>query len=196
MVTDGDNIAWMTSPLNAHHQWPEAGYGNFVAPDHGWWGSALRGRIPVAWTAPPLAPHFLRYLSDTATPNDTLISGPSGAAYTYIDQYPSAAARGAFGRWTADALAAAGRATAGAFADVVNMIQWGAYDADVLDGVVCRSAPPSALLIDEYTRLTLNGTLAAVLNAAPRDPSAAHGYSVAAIEAWRFDCNVSSPGGT
>jgi len=52
------------------------------------WSHPLRGTVPIGWTCSPLlldaGPGLLNYFYRTATPNDVLISGPSGAGYTNI----------------------------------------------------------------------------------------------------------------
>jgi hypothetical protein len=51
------------------------------------WDDPERGDVPVNWTVSPLladiGPALLAYYRRTATANDLLISGPSGAGYTY-----------------------------------------------------------------------------------------------------------------
>jgi putative glycoside hydrolase with GxGYxYP motif/GxGYxY motif-containing protein len=56
------------------------------------WGDPVRGSIPIGWTispallqvAPPLAAYYMR----TATPDDELIAGPSGAGYMLPSNWP------------------------------------------------------------------------------------------------------------
>ncbi|MDC0707054.1 GxGYxYP family putative glycoside hydrolase [Stigmatella sp. ncwal1] len=51
------------------------------------WDSSNRGQVPLGWTISPAMldamPGVLNYLHTTATPNDNLISGPTGLGYTY-----------------------------------------------------------------------------------------------------------------
>jgi len=51
------------------------------------WNDPHRGEIPIAWTVSPfladIAPLILRYYSETMSPNDTFVCGPSGAGYWY-----------------------------------------------------------------------------------------------------------------
>lgn len=53
--------------------------------EHIIWSQAERGKVPVSMTVAPalceLAPFILRYYHETATDNDELIGGPSGAQY-------------------------------------------------------------------------------------------------------------------
>ena len=71
ILSDGDNVQYMQ---------------HWMKRD---WDSAARGRIPIGWTASPLAvdldPAMLNHYWTTATTNDCLISGPSGAGYAHIN---------------------------------------------------------------------------------------------------------------
>lgn len=59
------------------------------------WDDPKRGAVPVNWTVSPLladiGPALLAYYQKTATANDLLISGPSGAGYTYPGSWPEKA---------------------------------------------------------------------------------------------------------
>lgn len=69
ILSDGDNLQYM------EHRFKKI------------WDAANRGDVPLGWTVSPAMldamPGVLDYLYDTATPNDALISGPSGVGYTY-----------------------------------------------------------------------------------------------------------------
>ncbi|MET8468576.1 GxGYxYP domain-containing protein [Streptomyces sp. NPDC006422] len=56
------------------------------------WDDPARGDVPVNWTVSPLladvGPAQLAYYQRTATDNDLLICGPSGAGYTYPGSWP------------------------------------------------------------------------------------------------------------
>ncbi|MEV4069773.1 GxGYxYP domain-containing protein [Nonomuraea fuscirosea] len=56
------------------------------------WDDPARGRVPTNWTVSPLlaeiGPALLSHYQRTATANDLLISGPSGAGYTYPGSWP------------------------------------------------------------------------------------------------------------
>lgn len=56
------------------------------------WDNKGRGSVPINWTTSPLladaAPNFLNYFQRTATPNDLLVAGPSGAGYIYPGPWP------------------------------------------------------------------------------------------------------------
>lgn len=49
------------------------------------WDDSARGEVPINWTSSPMlydaAPAILNYYQQTATENDLLVAGPSGAAY-------------------------------------------------------------------------------------------------------------------
>ncbi|WLQ62427.1 MULTISPECIES: GxGYxYP domain-containing protein [Streptomyces] len=59
------------------------------------WDDPERGRFPVNWTVSPLladiGPALLAHYRNTATDNDLLIAGPSGAGYTYPGSWPESA---------------------------------------------------------------------------------------------------------
>lgn len=56
------------------------------------WGDPGRGSIPIGWTISPVllqaAPSLAAYYQGTATPNDELITGPSGAGYMLPSAWP------------------------------------------------------------------------------------------------------------
>ena len=70
-LSDGDNIQYMQHALRQL------------------WSDPARGKVPLGWTVSPLAadldPGLLNYYYQTATPNDCLVSGPSGAGYGRLD---------------------------------------------------------------------------------------------------------------
>jgi MYXO-CTERM domain-containing protein len=59
------------------------------------WNDAGRGKVPMGWTMSPAMvdamPGALAYYWSTATPNDTILSGPSGYGYTYPNLWANAA---------------------------------------------------------------------------------------------------------
>lgn len=73
-IPDGDNIDFMK------HKMREI------------WDHDLRGSIPISWSMEPLlgelAPVFLEYFYDDATPSDTFVAGPSAAGYLYPNFTP------------------------------------------------------------------------------------------------------------
>ncbi|MCF6409618.1 GxGYxYP domain-containing protein [Pseudalkalibacillus salsuginis] len=56
------------------------------------WDDEERGSVPINWSINPLlydaAPSILSYYQQTATKNDLLIAGPSGAGYIYPTPWP------------------------------------------------------------------------------------------------------------
>src|SRR5947208_6885184 len=60
----------------------------------GLWRDPVRGSIPIGWTISPslvqTAPSLAAYYMGTASPNDELIAGPSGAGYMYPSDWPQA----------------------------------------------------------------------------------------------------------
>ena len=75
-LSDGDNVQYMQHYMKKN------------------WGNAARGSVPMGWTAQPLAadldPAMLNYYWSTATTNDCLVAGPSGAGYTRLNYWISA----------------------------------------------------------------------------------------------------------
>jgi hypothetical protein len=76
ILSDGDNVQYMQHKMKMD------------------WDKSARGAIPIGWTASPLAvdldPMMLDYYWSTATTNDCLVSGPSGAGYAHINHWNSA----------------------------------------------------------------------------------------------------------
>ena len=76
-VSDGDNLQY-----NMHHM-----------RSSDWWGSPLRGKIPITWTTSPAmldaGPQILNYYYRSATDKDYLITGPSGLGYTMTEVWDS-----------------------------------------------------------------------------------------------------------
>ncbi len=58
------------------------------------WDDPARGQVPINWTSSPLlvdaAPAILNYYQKTATANDFIMAGPSGAGYFYPSAWPQA----------------------------------------------------------------------------------------------------------
>ena len=76
VLSDGDNAQYMQ-----HHMMQL-------------WNDPARGSVPIGWTSSSLAsdldPQMLNYYQSTATADDELISGPSGAGYSYVSTWTSA----------------------------------------------------------------------------------------------------------
>jgi len=75
ILSDGDNVQYMQHAMKMS------------------WDKPARGTIPIGWTASPLAvdldPMMLNYYWNSATTNDCLISGPSGAGYAHVNNWKS-----------------------------------------------------------------------------------------------------------
>ena len=76
ILSDGDNIQYDQHAMKIN------------------WENGNRGSVPIGWTVSPLAvnmdPEILNYYWSTATTNDCLVSGPSGAGYAHIELWNSA----------------------------------------------------------------------------------------------------------
>jgi autotransporter-associated beta strand protein len=94
LLSDGDNVQYMQHRMRAN------------------WDDPDRGSVPIGWTTTSLAcdidPGMLNYYWRTATTNDCLISGPSGAGYTKMDQWSNSAYVDAFTKASAPYLQKAG----------------------------------------------------------------------------------------
>ena len=76
VVSDGDNAQYMEHVMNM------------------WWQDPARGTLPLSWTVDPLVsvfdPAMINYYWSTASTNDCLIAGPSGAGYAHLELWNSA----------------------------------------------------------------------------------------------------------
>jgi hypothetical protein len=76
-ITDGDNMQYAQHFMRSM------------------WDDPNRGAVPLNWSTQPLladaAPSILHHYQATASPNDWLTSGPSGAGYMFTDDWPSGA---------------------------------------------------------------------------------------------------------
>jgi GxGYxYP putative glycoside hydrolase C-terminal domain/GxGYxY sequence motif in domain of unknown function N-terminal len=92
-ITDGDNLQY------AQHFMRQM------------WDDPNRGAVPLNWSMQPLlvdaAPSIMHFYQATASPNDWLTGGPSGAGYMFTDSWPSGAYP-AFTAQTGNYLRAAG----------------------------------------------------------------------------------------
>jgi len=74
-LSDGDNAQYMQHAMYLN------------------WQNSARGTVPIGWTVQPLTadfdPGMLTYYWSTATTNDCLVAGPSGAGYTHIEYWSS-----------------------------------------------------------------------------------------------------------
>jgi len=76
ILSDGDNIQYMQHVMKMD------------------WEKPARGSLPISWTVSPLTAEFdpamLNHFWNTATTNDCLIAGPSGAGYAHIESWGAA----------------------------------------------------------------------------------------------------------
>jgi hypothetical protein len=76
ILSDGDNVQYMQHRMTTN------------------WADPARGSVPIGWTVQPLAadmdPGMLSYFWSTATTNDCLVAGPSGAGYTRLNYWSPA----------------------------------------------------------------------------------------------------------
>ena len=76
ILSDGDNVQYMQ-----HHMKKN-------------WSNVARGSVPIGWTTQPLAadidPGMLNYYWSSASTNDCLVAGPSGAGYTRLNYWSPA----------------------------------------------------------------------------------------------------------
>ncbi len=74
-ISDGDNIQF-----SQHHM-------------RRLWNDPARGSIPIGWTISPMLgqdmPALAAYYMNSASPNDELVAGPSGAGYMFPSRWPS-----------------------------------------------------------------------------------------------------------
>ena len=82
-MTEGDNLQYNQHKLRAL------------------WDDPARGDVPISWSTSPLmldaGRHMLNHYRRTATPNDYLLAGPTGAGYVFPQPYPDRSFR-AFAR--------------------------------------------------------------------------------------------------
>jgi hypothetical protein len=80
LMSDGDNVQWVLNAWGA----PE--------PDN-WYNSPDRGKLAMGWTMSPslavLAPTAMNNIYARKTDGDEFVAGPSGAAYTFPNDFPT-----------------------------------------------------------------------------------------------------------
>ena len=78
-MTEGDNLQYNQHKLRAL------------------WDDPARGAVPISWSTSPLlldaGRHMLNHYRRTATPNDYLLAGPTGAGYVFPQPYPDSSFR-------------------------------------------------------------------------------------------------------
>ncbi len=196
VVTDGDNVQWLLTSLQS---------------TAAWWASPLRGTVPLGWGMAPslldVAPSAMRwYYQNASTGNnaDEFVVGPSGSGYMYPSQYPAAKLQAHTARLD-DYMR---RADLG----VVQILDFNALDKTNVWAAYTARQSVNGLIYLEYSRYDgqngkivwshdkpvisarhmlwdgLSGadeaSVTAAINAAPRDPSSANGYTLVAVHAW------------
>jgi len=85
-MTDGDNIQFNQHVMKTR------------------WDNRLRGSVVMNWTISPaladIAPDIMNYYYRSATPNDCLVSGPSGIGYASLENMMSKYNIEAYTKWT------------------------------------------------------------------------------------------------
>lgn len=196
VVTDGDNLQWMTTTLPASTDW---------------WANPRRGDVALGWGMPPsmldLAPSALRWYYDDAgrgARGDQFTVGPSGSGYFYPSRYPRATLLEHTKRLD--------RVMRRTDVDVVQILDFDALTTPGLWDAYTRRRSVSGLIYLEYSRydreagktIWSNGkpvtsarhmlwdgldgadeaSVTAALNAARTDPRSVDSYSIVAVHAW------------
>ena len=192
VMSDGDNLQWMTTAFNngAHY------------------GSPLRGAFPMGWGMPAsmasMAAPMAEYLLDSMTENDEFITQISGLGYTYPSLWNNPAALEVMAGQLADDMAKTDSRIAAVLDD-------SGFDAKALDVLAAQEGIDALFYFDyaDYAgyggavRLSngtpiiaaryrlWNGTegcspeeIAAAVNAASRDPASLDAYSLIVVHAW------------
>jgi hypothetical protein len=129
-ITDGDNLQYAQHAMRAM------------------WEDPNRGAVPLNWSTQPLlvdaAPSILHYYQSTASGNDWLTGGPSGAGYMFTDAWPG----GAYGAYTAQTgnyLRAAGLGQTYVYSSPQRQ---GVYRGDVAQAYAQNARPQGVMLGD------------------------------------------------
>lgn len=191
LMSDGDNLQWAL--------------GGFAAAG-GWFGHPARGTISMGWTIAPalaeLAPHALDriYRSASRVPGarDHFVAGPSGTGYVFPDLLPDPDSSAALtARFMAKAdlriLNLLVKDTAGRYLeaylrrpgiDAVFLYPFSDYSG--LKGAIrfVAGKPVIGGYANLWEGFETPAGLAARLNARPKDPKSAEGYSLIPVHAW------------
>ncbi|HEY1789857.1 MAG TPA: LamG-like jellyroll fold domain-containing protein, partial [Verrucomicrobiae bacterium] len=149
VVSDGDNAQYMEHVMNM------------------WWQDPARGTLPLSWTIDPLVsvldPAMINYYWSTASTNDCLISGPSGAGYAHLELW-SAANLAAFASASDAYLQRAGMRTITVWDQVnANIAQAFATNCPTLLGLLDQGGSYNAVNLGLRT-IALNPTYASLTN--------------------------------
>jgi hypothetical protein len=197
LMSDGDNLQWLL---------------NSFATGSNWWGSSVRGSVPMGWTLSPalaeLAPPAISYLYRTATVRDgpgsacdVFVSGPSGAGYAYPDLMDTGDQLQAFANSTRDAAVRAGHKIVNVLGHVYAEPAARAMAAAVPDGgIIWYNFDPYDALKGNLTFFdgvpvigsrymlwkgfdTPQSIIQDVLKL-PADPTTSDGYTIVVVNAW------------
>ena len=192
VMTDGDNLQWITTAFT----------------NDGHYGSALRGSFPMGWgvpaTLPEIAAPMGEYLYENMTANDEFITQISGLGYTYPSMWKNKAALAEMAAQLADEMKRANTRIAAVLDD-------GAFSDKSLDTLASQQGIDGLFYFDfaDYAGYTgeirfaqdtpviaaryrlWNGIegcspaeIAASVNAASQDPANKEAYSLVAVHAW------------
>ena len=108
IMSDGDNIQWVLNDWSS----PPGG--------DDWWNSEQRGKAKIGWTLNPtlatIAEPVFKTIMGSITEKDEFIAGPSGAGYSFPNDFSDEAFE-AFAQETEYQMAAAGQRTVNVLAD-------------------------------------------------------------------------------
>mmetsp|Transcript_19783 Transcript_19783/g.41301 ORF Transcript_19783/g.41301 Transcript_19783/m.41301 type:complete len:536 (+) Transcript_19783:40-1647(+) len=127
VMSDGDNVQWV---LN---DWSSPTGGN------DWWSSEQRGQVKIGWTFNPtlatIAEPVFKTIFGGKTENDEFIAGPSGAGYSFPNDFTDTAFD-AFSKETAFQMSAAGQRIVNVLADEGKIEEMGPLlEQDGIDAV-------------------------------------------------------------
>ena len=192
VMTDGDNLQWMTT------QFTDAAH----------YGSPLRGAVPLGWgvpaSLPSVAAPMAAYLYDGMTENDEFITQISGLGYTFPSAWTNKTAFEVMANQLAEQMAKADTRIAAVLDD-------GGFGSGALDTLLGQPGIDALFYFDyaDYAGCggavrTVNGKpivsaryklwagidggspeeIAAAVNASSDDPSSLDSYALIAVHAW------------
>lgn len=192
VMTDGDNMQWMTS--------------SFISWSH--FGSPIRGEFPMGWgiaaAIDTVAPPMARYLFENMTPNDEFITQISGVGYTFPSKWKNKAA-------LAEMAAQLNTHMKNTDTSVAVVLDDVGFDSPALDTLLSQPDIDALFYFDYGNYAQLKGTvrrvngkpvisaryrlwnnrkgsspeeIAASINAASKDSTRLDSYSLVAVHAW------------
>ncbi len=199
LFTDGDNVQWLL---------------NNFATDARWFGSPARGQAPVGWTLSPamaeLAPtvmrRFYEMAANTAQGKDYFVGGVSGLGYIYPDLFKSPQDFANYANLTAAVVQKADLRIVNVIGTDFNpstlqplltppqvdaVLYYDYSNYCLHEGEIRWSAEHKPIITGRYAlwqpQFETPESLAAKLNALPRDPRTAAGYSLIPVHAWSMN---------